>query len=286
MSTSVVHPGAAKAPSGKTIGMLVGGLAVAIVLGFVFYLNQSQDVTVSDAGTTQTAESLTDMWQIRHQAEVNAARDQAFAYETARIQAQGLAQQPATTSSVEMVQQAIADSLAELESARSLQPLPEIVYRVPEVDATSIIQGEIAAALAAHQAAEQARIERQSEAFGLNELFVADTVSQAWTDRLTGLAESVTVDPAAQAWTDRLTLLSRSVNPMIAPSLNELSLYKPVPVVTPMIAPRLDELSYWANQTVNGVFAHETGGIVDFYEKYDVPADGSHINPAFDHEVN
>jgi hypothetical protein len=82
MSTNVIRPGAAsrQTPSGKTIGIVVVGLAAAIALGFAVDLNQSQDVNVSGASVS-SGQEITDSWLIPYRAAQDAARETAFAVE-------------------------------------------------------------------------------------------------------------------------------------------------------------------------------------------------------------
>ncbi len=82
MSTNVIRPGEAsrQTPSGKTIGIVVVGLAAAIALGFAIDLNQSPDATVSGVNVS-SGQEVTDGWLIQYRAAQDAARETAFAVE-------------------------------------------------------------------------------------------------------------------------------------------------------------------------------------------------------------
>jgi len=214
MSTSVIHPGASarQTPSGKTIGMLVGGLAAAIVLGFVFYLNQSQDVTVSGVESVAAERSL-DSWYLQHQASVNAARDTAAAYETARILAQNEARNRAF------------DESAAYETARIMAQVPAQAS-VPAT-ASELIQQSIQSGLAdslQRSSATASELVEQSIQAGLAANLQRTRAMDAWADRLTGLAESFGMSPTAeQAWSDRLTGLAQATVGVTGPVNPELA---------------------------------------------------------------
>ena len=180
--------------------MLVAGLAVAIAVGFAFYTSQSQDVTVSGVESL-TGPTVTDTWLVNRQSAVNAAHDEAAAYETARMTAIGetyaankITQFKEVTDSwlipIEASQAAAREAAIAAETAR-LTGMAELYVPQPVYPGTS---AEIVAQALAQQA--QAVVEAQGEFFGVVELFGANRVSQAWTDRLTGLANA-TVGPQA-----------------------------------------------------------------------------------------
>jgi hypothetical protein len=175
--------------------MVVAGVAVAIAVGFAFYTSQSQDVTVSGL-ESQAGPTLTDSWLVNRQNAVNTARDEAAAYETARMTAMGesyaaseAAQLDGVTDSwlipLEASQVAAREAANAAETAR-LTGLAEF-YAVsqPVYPGTS---AEIVAQALAGQA--QAQIESRSEAFAVVELLGTDRVTQASIDRLTGLANA------------------------------------------------------------------------------------------------
>ena len=207
MSTSVIRPGVAtkQTPSGKKIVMLVAGVAVAIAVGFAFYTSQSQDVTVSGV-ESQAGPTVTDTWLVNRQSAVNSANDEAAAYETARMTAMGesyaaseAAKFDGVTDSwlipLEASQVAAREAANAAETARLTGQAEAYANSQPSVSAAAIIEQSIQEELAAHQ---QAQMEAQGEFFGVVELLGTDRVTQASTDRLTGLANA-TVGPQAEA---------------------------------------------------------------------------------------
>lgn len=199
MSTNVIRPGVAtkQTPSGRNFVMLVAGVAVAIAVGFAFYTSQSQDVTVSGL-ESQAGPTLTDSWLVNRQNAVNTARDEAAAYETARMTAMGesyaaseAAKFDGVTDSwlipLEASQVAAREAANAAETARLTGQAEAYANSQPSVSAAAIIEQSIQEELVAHQ---QAQMEAQGEFFGVVELLGTDRVTQASIDRLTGLANA------------------------------------------------------------------------------------------------
>lgn len=178
MSTNVIRPGVAtkQTPSGRNLVMLVAGVAVAIAVGFAFYTSQSQDATVSGV-ESQAGPTVTDTWLVNRQNAVNTARDEAAAYETARMTAMG--------------ESYAASEAAKFDGVTDSWLIPLEASQVAAREAANAAEtARLTGQAQANAVQQQAQIEGQGEFFGVVELLGTDRVTQASIDRLTGLANA------------------------------------------------------------------------------------------------